>query len=76
MRAKPNQKIAAAPANKAGKRGKAATGKAKQKAAAKPSASGDVPPDSRKRKAPAPAAAAGDDALTPGRRQRSKMDAG
>ena len=63
------------PASKVGKRGKAATGKAKQKTAAKLSANDDAPPDSRKRKAPATAAAAGDDGLTPGKRQRSKMDA-
>ena len=75
MHAKPGHKVAAAPASKVGKRGKAATGKAKQKTAAKLSANDDAPPDSRKRKAPATAAAAGDDGLTPGKRQRSKMDA-
>ena len=74
-RAKPDQTVAAEAVSKPGKRGKAATGKAKQKTAAKPSASGGAPPDSRKRKVPAVAAAAGDDGLTPGRRQRSKMDA-
>ena len=74
---KPDFQVAAEAVSKPGKRGKAATGKAKQKTAAKPNASGDAPPDSRKRKAPAAAAAAaaGDDGLTPGRRQRSKMDA-
>lgn len=75
MHVKPGHKVAAAPASKVGKRGKAATGKAKQKTAAKLSANDDAPPDSRKRKAPATAAAAGDDGLTPGKRQRSKMDA-
>ena len=77
-RTKPDPKVAAEAVSKPAKRDKTATDQAKHKPAAKPSASGDAPPDSRKRKAPAAAAAAaaaaGHDGLTPSRRQRSKMD--